>query len=119
MAYSNDVKERLLEVPSSLLKCVGAVSLPVARRMAIGARAAFHTTWAVSITGIAGPGGGSEQKPVGTVCFGVAGPGFEEQVDAEQAFFSGVRTQIQEASAEHALQMLWGRISASARLSKW
>lgn len=110
VAYSNAVKENLLGVPVSLLKSVGAVSLPVARRMSLGARAAFKTTWALSITGIAGPAGGSGQKPVGTVCFGMAGPGLE-QAEAEQMFFEGSRTRVQAASAEHALRMLLRRIS--------
>src|SRR5262245_30218944 len=78
VAYSNRVKEDLLGVPFSLLKAVGAVSVPVALRMSGGARSLFRTTWAVSITGIAGPGGGTDQKPVGTVCFGLSGPGIEK-----------------------------------------
>jgi PncC family amidohydrolase len=103
VAYSNSAKEKFLDVPAYLLKSIGAVSLPVAQRMAAGARQAFASTWALSITGIAGPGGGSASKPVGTVCFAVAGPAF---VECEQMFFVGSRAQVQAASAEHALHLL-------------
>lgn len=103
VAYSNAAKERFLAVPGSMIRAMGAVSTPVARKMAAGARLAFRSTWAVSITGIAGPGGGSERKPVGTVCFGLAGPAFEE---AEQVHIDGGRAEVQSASAEHALRLL-------------
>ncbi len=103
VAYSYEVKEKLLGVPRDVLHSLGAVSLPVAQAMADGARSALDSTWAVSITGIAGPGGGTPQKPVGTVCFGVSGPNVEM---AEQHNFSGDRREIQKASAEHALKLL-------------
>lgn len=109
VAYSNHIKERLLDVPRPLILTMGAVSLPVARRMAIGARARFESTWALGVTGVAGPSGGSPQKPVGTVCFGVSGPGFE---DASSAFFEGARFDIQSASADHALRLLFEQIAA-------
>jgi len=103
VAYSNRVKEDLLDVPSSLLRTVGAVSLPVARRMASGVRKSLGTTWALGITGVAGPGGGSPQKPVGTVCFGLSGPGVEW---AEQHQLGGERREIQTASVLKALEIL-------------
>lgn len=103
VAYSNQVKEEFLGVPFPMLKSLGAVSVPVAARMASGARKAFATTWALSITGIAGPGGGTDQKPVGTVCFGLSGPVVEK---TEQMLFTGGRLVIQKASAEHAIRML-------------
>lgn len=103
VAYSYDVKEQLLGVPSSMLRTMGAVSLPVARKMAQGVRENLRTTWSLSITGIAGPGGGTEQKPVGTVCFGLCGPGVEVVV---QRRFQGDRRRIQRLSARFALQML-------------
>lgn len=107
VAYSNDVKTHLLGVPDSLLKSVGAVSTPVAMHMAKGVREAMKTTWSLSITGIAGPGGGSSLKPVGTVCFGLSGPGFEQgRESSDQRHFSGDRRAIQMASAEFALKML-------------
>jgi nicotinamide-nucleotide amidase len=107
VAYSNAVKENLLSVPASQLRTVGAVSLPVARSMARGVRDLIGTTWALSITGIAGPGGGTPQKPVGTVCFGIHGPGVDKAV---QMHFTGSRQVIQQASAEYALRLLLGEL---------
>jgi PncC family amidohydrolase len=103
VAYSNQVKEELLDVPAHLLKSLGAVSTPVAVKMAEGARAKIRSTLAVSITGIAGPSGGSARKPVGTVCFALAGPGF---VECFQEHFDGSRTEVQMASAEYALKLI-------------
>lgn len=108
VAYSNQVKENLLGVSSSLLRSMGAVSLPVARTMAQGARGRFNTTWSIAITGIAGPSGGSPEKPVGTVCFAVSGPGVDE---VEQVLLAGSRTVIQQAAVDHALKMLLGVLS--------
>ncbi len=78
VSYARVAKERYLHVPAPLIKTHGEVSLPVARAMAAGIRAELGCDWSVSITGIAGPSGGSKEKPVGFVCFAVAGPGFEE-----------------------------------------
>ena len=72
VAYSNEAKQSLLGVPAQLLIEHGAVSEPVAAAMAAGARERFSADCAVAITGIAGPSGGTEQKPVGTVCFALA-----------------------------------------------
>lgn len=72
VAYANDVKSDLLGVDPALIEAHGAVSEPVAEAMAAGALRHFGADTAVAITGIAGPGGGTEQKPVGTVCFTVA-----------------------------------------------
>ncbi|WP_022835449.1 competence/damage-inducible protein A [Salisaeta longa] len=72
VAYANDVKERLLDVSPQDLQAHGAVSEPVARQMAAGARAAVGADVAVSTTGIAGPTGGSDEKPVGTIWVGYA-----------------------------------------------
>ena len=72
VAYSNEAKQALLGVPGVLLEQHGAVSEQVAKAMAEGARERFGASCALSTTGIAGPTGGSEQKPVGTVCFGYA-----------------------------------------------
>jgi nicotinamide-nucleotide amidase len=69
VCYSNDAKHELLDVPEELLQRHGAVSEPVAAAMACGALAASHAQLALSVTGIAGPDGGSPDKPVGTVCF--------------------------------------------------
>jgi nicotinamide-nucleotide amidase len=74
VAYSNEVKQKLLGVRSEMLAEHGAVSEPVARQMAEGARWHIGTDYALSVTGIAGPSGGSEAKPVGTVFIALAGP---------------------------------------------
>jgi len=103
VAYSYEVKQSLLQVPEPMLKSLGAVSLPVAKQMARGVRKNLQTSWAVSVTGIAGPNGGSAQKPVGTVCFGIVGPGVEEVVQRQ---FDGDRRQVQGASARFALRLL-------------
>jgi PncC family amidohydrolase len=73
-AYANSAKEQLLGVPKAMLETYGAVSEEVAGAMAEGARRAAGATWGLGITGIAGPGGGTEEKPVGTVHLALAGP---------------------------------------------
>jgi PncC family amidohydrolase len=103
VAYSNSIKQNILQVPPELIKTVGAVSAPVALAMARGAKQVMGSTYAISTTGIAGPSGGSKEKPVGTVCFSLVGPGIEF---SEQKLFSGDRNQIQEESVKHALQIL-------------
>jgi nicotinamide-nucleotide amidase len=74
VAYSNEIKNKLLNVPVELIEKHGAVSQQVAEAMAAGARRALNADYAVATTGIAGPDGGSEEKPVGTVWIAVAGP---------------------------------------------
>lgn len=111
VAYANHVKEGLLGVPGSILTSSGAVSLPCAQAMARGARAALRSDWAVSITGIAGPSGGTTEKPVGTVCFGISGPGIEAIEAVEQRRFNGNRREIREASVRFALEMLLRHLS--------
>lgn len=72
IAYDNQVKQKLLNVPAGMIYKYGAVSREVARAMAKGAVEALNVDMAVSVTGVAGPGGGSEEKPVGTVWMGLA-----------------------------------------------
>ena len=74
IAYANSIKQALLGVPQALLESHGAVSDPVAIAMAEGARRATGATWAIAVTGIAGPGGGCTEKPVGLVHIAIAGP---------------------------------------------
>jgi nicotinamide-nucleotide amidase len=75
VAYAYDAKVRLLGVDRAELEARGAVSEAVARQMAEGARSRLGATWGLGTTGIAGPGGGTETKPVGTVWLALAGPG--------------------------------------------
>lgn len=75
IAYANEIKSNLLGVPLEIIEKHGAVSEEVARAMAAGTQKLLKCDFAVSITGVAGPGGGSIEKPVGTVCFGIQGPG--------------------------------------------
>ena len=105
VSYARSVKSDVLGVPVSLMQAHGEVSLPVALAMAKGARKALSCDWSVSITGIAGPSGGSIEKPVGTVCFAVAGPSFEHQVLKVFAA-SGGRKDIQQQAALFAFEFL-------------
>jgi len=77
ISYDNSVKAGLLGVNSEDLEKLGAVSDTVAEQMAMGVKTRLSTTWGLSITGIAGPDGGTETKPVGLVYIGLAGPGDE------------------------------------------
>lgn len=102
VAYSNAAKMQLLGVPDALIAAHGAVSEPVALAMAAGIRARAGVDIGVGITGIAGPGGGSEQKPVGTVC--VAVDGGEPTVRTFR--FPGGREMVKQMSANWAIDML-------------
>ncbi|HEY8272416.1 MAG TPA: CinA family protein [Pseudobdellovibrionaceae bacterium] len=104
VSYSYEAKMDLLGVQASTLKSEGAVSEAVALQMAQGARKQLKVGIALAITGIAGPTGGTPDKPVGTVCFAVSGPGLAENVIRKH--FSGIRTEIQEASVRFALEHL-------------
>lgn len=101
VSYSYQAKVDLLGVSWSILKAEGAVSDKVVRQMAQGVRNQLKCHWSVAITGIAGPTGGTQEKPVGTVWFAVNGPGFET---AERKLFSGSRTDIQKLSVEFAIE---------------
>lgn len=103
VSYSNAVKERLLNVSPQTLIDHGAVSETTAREMALGARALFGVDYAVSVTGIAGPGGGSTQKPVGLTYIGVAWAG---GVEVERHQWTGSRIENKQSSADAALRLL-------------
>lgn len=103
VSYSNEAKESLLGVPHMLITRYGAVSPEVAQAMAEGARERFGSTYAVSITGVAGPGGGTKAKPVGLVYICAAGPGV---VKVERTFFPSTRIIIRERSVVLALALL-------------
>ena len=105
IAYANGVKQGLLGVPAELLLAHGAVSDPVAQSMAEGARRVTGADWGLAITGVAGPGGGSDEKPVGLVHLAIAGP---DGCSSEGVRFgtSRGRTWIQTLSAGEALNRL-------------
>lgn len=103
VTYSNAAKTELLGVDAALIAAHGAVSEPVARAMALGALAHSRAQVAVAVTGVAGPTGGSPDKPVGLVWFGFALPG---QVLSEKIHFAGDRAAVRAASVHHALQRL-------------
>jgi len=114
VTYSNDAKQELLGVSRETLDAHGAVSEPVAREMARGIRDTAGTTWGVATTGIAGPGGGTDGKPVGTVYIGVAyaGPWGSGASDAtvERYEFDGSRMERKTQFARQALSDLRSEI---------
>lgn len=110
VAYTNRAKQEMLGVPGDLIADLGAVSEPVARMMAEGALENSNAHVAVAITGIAGPGGGTPMKPVGTVHIATARANQALMHRAE--FFAGeTRSEIQLAAVQSALQMLRDRVA--------
>ena len=106
VTYSNAAKEQMLGVPGDMIADFGAVSEAVARAMAEGALTASGASLAVSITGIAGPGGGTPMKPVGTVHFAVARRDSEER-EAESKLFDGSdRSEVRLQATLCALELL-------------
>ena len=105
VTYSNAAKSEMLGVAPELIQAHGAVSREVARAMADGALAHSNASLAVSITGIAGPGGGSKEKPVGLVWFAVARTG-SPTLTVEKRFTDMDRAEVRAASVETALQLL-------------
>ncbi len=103
VAYANGAKTAMLGVPPELLAAHGAVSEPVARAMAEGARSRAGATWGIGITGVAGPGGGTPEKPVGTVHTAIAGP---QETHAWARRFPGDRDRIRKMAAHDALNRL-------------
>lgn len=107
VTYSNALKTRLAGVPAELIEAHGAVSEPVARALAEGARRELGSDWGIGITGVAGPGGGSEAKPVGTVHLAVAGAA---GIEHRKVRFPGDRERIRQQSAQLALEILRRRL---------
>lgn len=103
VSYALSVKHEVLGIPRDLLNKNDGVSESVALEMARGARLRLKSTWALAITGYAGPTGGNVDKPVGTVCIAVSGDHFER---AETHHFQGDRRQVQWASTHCALSLL-------------
>ena len=103
VTYSNAAKTELLGVDAALITQHGAVSEPVARAMAFGAIRHSHAQVSVAVTGVAGPTGGSIEKPVGTVWFGFSVAG---QLLSERQCFAGDRAAVRTATMRHALKRL-------------
>jgi nicotinamide-nucleotide amidase len=103
VTYSNKAKTKFLSVPDKIIARYGAVSNIVAERMAKGVRAAAGVDIGLSITGIAGPAGGSPEKPVGTVFIALA---TRKEVFVRRFLFSGNRREVRKRSSEEALAML-------------
>ena len=105
ISYDNSVKHGVLGVPEEILATRGAVSSECAAAMAEGARRLLKTDLAVSLTGIAGPGGGSAEKPVGLVWFGLSS---KAGTATEKKIFPGDRAAVRAVAIEHALTLLLG-----------
>ena len=111
VAYSNAVKESLLMVKDETLEAVGAVSEETAREMAEGASKAIGSDVGISVTGIAGPGGGTEEKPVGLTYIGARTP---DGGWVERYVFQGDRQSIKESAADAALELLLNALGRKA-----
>ncbi len=112
VSYSNAAKTELLGVDTALIASRGAVSEAVVRAMAAGALSHSNAQVALAVTGVAGPSGGSADKPVGTVWFGWATP---KGVSSEAQHFDGDRAAVRQATVQHALLGLLLRLDADAK----
>ena len=110
VTYSNEAKVALLGVKEKSLKAYGAVSQQVAEEMALGCRKLFGSDIAVSTTGIAGPAGGSAEKPVGLVWFGVSDG---RKTTTDRKVFPGDREQVKEAASQHAIILVLSHIGSA------
>lgn len=124
VSYSNEAKTEQLSVPAETIARFGAVSEEVAAAMAAGALRHSRADFGVAVTGIAGPDGGSADKPVGTVCFGWSrrrddeseGAGVDEgETKTRRVLFAGNRQQVREQSVEKALQGLLDLVETDLR----
>lgn len=109
VTYSNDAKSQMLGVEPKIIAAQGAVSAEVARAMAEGALSHANADLAVSVTGIAGPGG-SDHKPEGRVCFGLALKGSETHTETVEFGALG-RSQVRQATVDHALRLMQDALS--------
>lgn len=104
VSYSNEVKNNQLKVEKLILKNYGAVSFEVVKQMLSGAREKFSANYAIAISGIAGPNGGSKEKPVGTVIIGILVD--TEEYLIEEYHFKGTRNEVQIQAAKSSLKKL-------------
>lgn len=107
VTYANEAKQKLIGVKEETLVQYGAVSEQTAKEMVLGALEAAEADMAVATTGIAGPGGGTKEKPVGLVYIAC---GNAENIVVEKCMFNGTRSEIRQASVEYALGMLYREI---------
>jgi nicotinamide-nucleotide amidase len=107
VAYADEAKKNLLDVPPGILHTHGAVSEETARAMALGALQRFSADCALSVTGIAGPGGGTPEKPAGTVCFGTACGGIVETFTRN---IIGDRERVRAMASQYAMDSLRRRL---------
>lgn len=114
IAYADGAKRHLLGVEGDVLARDGAVSEAVALAMARGMRERSGADWSLSVTGVAGPGGGTPEKPVGTVWLGLAGPGEDGRGEARSRLLelSGTRAEIRRETVRRALALLVDRAEA-------
>jgi len=110
-AYSNEVKSEVLGVPEEVIKNFGAVSQQVASSMAIQCRSICSADIGVSLTGVAGPGGGTDLKPIGTVWAGIS---YRDQEYAVNLKLTGSRTEIRKNAVHQALRLLYDTIKSDA-----
>jgi PncC family amidohydrolase len=109
VSYANTAKEQILGVRAQTLKELGAVSESVALEMAQSAKRIFAAALSIAITGVAGPTGGTKEKPIGLVCFAFCGPDFEFSLQHQ---FLGTRNQIQEAAVAFAIDSVLKKLNA-------
>ena len=109
ITYSNEAKERLLGVSRKTLETYGAVSSQTAKEMALGAAKAANANVGLSTTGIAGPGGGTPEKPVGLVYVGCC---IDGNVTVEECCFAGNREENRTSAVEACLQLLWRQLQS-------
>ncbi len=112
ITYTNQAKQEMVDVSGQTLEQYGAVSEPVVIQMVQGALAHSQANIGVSVSGIAGPGGGSADKPVGTVCFAWASKSGWQRVETQH--FSGDRAQVRSQTIQHALQTIYDYLCAEA-----
>jgi len=112
VTYSNESKAKHLGIPLEHIKKYGAVSPQVARKMAQGVRKAFHTTFGLSTTGVAGPKGGTKRSPVGRVFIGIAGG---KRIWVKKLDFKGNRREIKEKATERSLEFFYEKLVRSRR----
>jgi len=104
VSYSNEIKSQELNVKKETLEKFGAVSIQVVEEMLEGAIKKFNADYAIAVSGVAGPDGGTKNKPVGTVVIGIIG--LQEGKDIEICHFSGARNEVQNKATEKSLQKI-------------